>query len=139
VLRFAEANGADLDAVKRGRGLPTTEAWVAFLTRCAQESWIAGVAATNIGTESQSPLLYGTVLPALRERYGFDEHVIEHFWLHTEADVEHGGRAFDILERHCTTEELRQTAIHYARESARMRWFYFDGIYLHYELGYKLR
>ena len=29
-------------------------------------------------------------------------------------------------------------AIHYARECARMRWFYFDGIYLHYELGYGL-
>lgn len=139
VLRFAEANGADLDAVKAGRGLPTTESWVAFLTRAAQESWIAGMAATNIGTESQSPLLYSTVLPALREQYRFDEHVIEHFWLHCEADVEHGGRAFEALERHCTTEALRQEAIHWARESAKMRWFYFDGIYLHYELGYKLR
>jgi hypothetical protein len=47
--------------------------------------------------------------------------------------------AFELLERHCTTEETRQKAIHWARESARMRWFYFDGIYLHYELGYKLR
>ena len=35
--------------------------------------------------------------------------------------------------------ELQEKAIHWARESARMRWFYFDGIYLHYELGYKLR
>ena len=140
VLRFAEANGADVEAVKRGRGLPTTEAWVAFLTRTARDvGWLAGVAATNIGTESQSPLLYSTVLPALREKYQFDEHTIEHFWLHCEADVEHGGRAFEILERFCTTEEQRQMAIHYARESAKMRWFYFDGIYLHYELGYKLR
>src|SRR5712691_3786451 len=77
VLRFAAANGADVEAVKRGRGLPTTEAWVAFLTRTArEESWIAGVAATTIGTESQSPLLYGTVLPALRDKYQFDEHAI---------------------------------------------------------------
>ena len=60
VLRFAEANGANVEEVKRGRGLPTTE-------------------------------------------------------------------------------DTRQQAIHWARESARMRWFYFDGIYLHYELGYKLR
>jgi len=140
VLRFAEANGADVEAVKRGRGLPTTEAWVAFLTRVAkEESWIAGVAATTIGTESQSPLMYGSVLPALREKYRFDEHTIEHFWLHCEADEDHGGRGFEILERYCTTRELREMAVHYARESARMRWFYFDGIYLHYELGYSLR
>ena len=101
VLRFAAANGADVEAVQRGRGLPTTESWVAFLTRAAKEhGWIAGVAATNIGTESQSPLLYSTVLPALREKYGFDEHTIEHFWLHTEADTEHGGRAFEIGRAH---------------------------------------
>jgi pyrroloquinoline-quinone synthase len=140
VLRFAEANGADLESVQCGRGLPTTEAWVAFLTRVAkEEGWIAGVAASLIGTESQSPLLYGTVLPALREKYQFDEHTIEHFWLHCEADEEHGGRGFELLERHCTTEALRREAIHWARESAKMRWFYFDGIYLHYELDYRLR
>ena len=40
VLRFAEANGADLEEVKRGRGLPTTEAWVAFQVRVARdEHW----------------------------------------------------------------------------------------------------
>jgi pyrroloquinoline-quinone synthase len=75
----------------------------------------------------------------LRNIYRFKEVDIEHFWLHVDADIEHGGRAFDLLERHCTTPELREMAIHYARESAKMRWFYFDGIYLHYEMGYKLR
>jgi hypothetical protein len=43
-----------------------------------------------------------------------------------------------VLERHCTTRELHECAIHFARESARMHWPYFDGIDLHYELGYKL-
>ena len=36
VLRFAEANGADLAAVKAGRGLPTTRSWVAFLKNVAK-------------------------------------------------------------------------------------------------------
>jgi pyrroloquinoline quinone (PQQ) biosynthesis protein C len=140
VLRFAKANGANIDEVKAGRGLPTTQAWANWLNHVAKEqSWIAAVAALRIGTESQSPLLYGRVLPALRQLYKFPEQDIEHFWLHADADTEHGGRAFEILERHCATRELQELAIHYARESARMRWFYFDGIYLHYELGYKLR
>ena len=139
VLRFAQANGADIEAVKEGRGLPTTEAWTNWLIRAAKEQpWIKGVAALRIGTESQSPLLYGRMLPALRNIYRFKEEDIEHFWLHVGADTEHGGRAFDLLERHCTTPELQEMAIHYARESAKMRWFYFDGIYLHYETGYKL-
>lgn len=140
ILRFAAANGADIEEVKKGRGLPTTEAWVAWFNRvCKEESFIASVAATNIGTESQSPLLYGKVLPALRQTYRFKDEDIEHFWLHEEADKEHGGRGFGILDRYCTTPELQEMAVHYARESAKMRWFFFDGIYLHYEMGYKLR
>lgn len=139
VLRFAEANGADLDAVRKGRGLPTTRAWVAWLKRVArEESWYAAVAALRIGTESQSPRLYGTVLPALREIYAYPEPAIEHFTLHAEVDVEHGDRGFEALERHCTTRAMKEEAIHWARESAVMRWFYFDGIYLHYEKGYAL-
>jgi pyrroloquinoline-quinone synthase len=140
ILRFAAANGANIDAVKRGRGLPTTEAWVAWYNRvCKDESFIASIAATNVGTESQSPMLYSKMLPALRNVYRFDEKVIEHFSLHAVADVEHGGKGFDILDRYCTTPELQQMAIRYARESARMRWFFFDGIYLHYEMGYNLQ
>ena len=123
VLRFAAANGADLQEVKAGRGLPTTEAWANWLNQVAkEESWIAGLAAIRIGTESQSPMLYSKVLPALRDVYKFPEDEIEHFWLHAEVDVEHGGRAFDLLELHCTTRKLQEMAIHYARESARMRW-----------------
>jgi len=139
ILRFAAANGANVDEVRRGRGLPTTEAWVAWFNRaCKEESFVASIAATNIGTESQSPMLYSKLLPALREIYRFDEKDIEHFWLHSVADVEHGGKGFDILDRYATTPELQQLAIRYARESARMRWLFFDGIYIHYEMGYKL-
>lgn len=139
VLRFAAANGADLAEVKAGRGLPTTEAWVLWQNYVSKEmSWVAAVA-TLLGTESQSPMLYGKVLPALREVYKYPEDAIEHFWLHSEVDVEHGDRSFEALERHCTTRELQEEAIHYARESARRRWLYFDGIYLHYELGYYLQ
>lgn len=140
VLRFAAANGADLDEVRAGRGLPTTEAWADWLVNVARhEHWIASLAANRIGTESQSPMLYSKVLPALRETYKFAEPDIEHFWLHSEVDVDHGDRGFELLERHCTTPELREMAVHFARESAKMRWFYFDGIHLHYELGYALR
>ena len=139
MLRFAKANGADLAEVKGGDGLPTTRSWASWLIRVAkEESWIAALAALRIGTESQSPMLYGKVLPALREIYKFPEADIEHFWLHVDADTEHGGRGFGLLEKYCTTRELQEMAIHWARQSARMRWFHFDGIYLHYELGYNL-
>ncbi len=140
ILRFAEVNGADLDAVRKSPGLPTTRAWANWLVEVGKEQpWYCGIAATRVGTESQSPMLYSKVLPALREIYQYDEDQIEHFWLHSEVDIEHGDRGFTALERHCTTRALQDEAIHFARESARMRWFYFDGIYLHYEQGYELQ
>jgi len=139
VLRFARTNGADIDKIKKGRGLPSTESWVRFLLDAAKsDPWIIGVAALTIGTESQSPMLYSRLLPALRKIYKYPERDIEHFWLHVDADNIHGGRAFKALERHCTSKALKELALHWAYESARMRWFYFDGIYQHYELGYNL-
>ena len=97
ILRFCTANGGEAEAAKRGRGLPTTEAWATWFNRvCRDESFICSVAATNIGTESQSPMLYSKVLPALRDVYRFDEADIEHFWLHADVDTEHGGRGFEI-------------------------------------------
>lgn len=140
VLRFAEANGADPAAVRAGEGLPTTRSWAAWLKQVARdEPWYCGIAAIRVGTESQSPRLYSRVLPSLRENYGYDEEAIKHFWLHSEVDIEHGDRGFALLDRHCTTPEMQAAAIRFARESARMRWFYFDGIYLHYEMGYALQ
>ncbi|MEE2997083.1 MAG: iron-containing redox enzyme family protein [Pseudomonadota bacterium] len=140
VLQFAEANGADIDAVRTSEGLPTTRSWADWLKKIAkEEDWYCGIAAIRIGTESQSPRLYSRVLPSLREIYKYDEDAIKHFWLHSEVDIEHSNRGFELLERHCKTPAMKEMAIHFARESARMRWFYFDGIYLHYEQGYALQ
>ena len=118
-------------------GLLILAAWLKQVAR--DEPWYCGIAAIRIGTESQSPRLYSRVLPSLRENYKYDEEAIKHFWLHSEVDIEHSNRGFEILDRHCTTPEMKEAAIHFARESARMRWFYFDGIYLHYEQGYQLQ
>ena len=139
MLRFARVNGANLDKVRAGHGLPTTRAWVAWVDWVAMnQSWYAAIAATKVASESQSPRLYSKLLPALRKKYKFKELDIEHFWLHSEVDVAHGGDAFRLLEKHCTTRAMKEEAIHWAREGARMRWFHFDGIYLHYEMGYSL-
>ncbi|MEE8332497.1 MAG: iron-containing redox enzyme family protein [Alphaproteobacteria bacterium] len=139
IQRFALVNGADLDEVRKSPGLPTTRAWADWLVKVGKEQpWWCGIAASRVGTESQSPMLYNKVLPALRDIYKFKEDEIEHFWLHSEVDVEHGERGYQALLRHCTTREMQDMAVHYARASAYMRWFYFDGIYLHYEQGYDL-
>ena len=82
---------------------------------------------------------YSKLLPALRDTYQFKEDEIEHFWLHSEVDIEHGGIAYDLITKHCKSREQQDLCVHFVRESAKMRWFHFDGIYLHYEKGYELQ
>ena len=107
--------------------------WLLKLAK--EEPWYACFAAMHVGSEFQFAGTMGSVLKALREKYEFTEHEIEHFWVHAEADVEHGGSAMDALERHMTTKELRDAAVRYIAESSRRTWFYNDCIYLHYEQG----
>ena len=140
LLRFNEACGTDRKVLMAGRGLPTTESWLNWeLDVTRYQSWIAAVSGVHISSEAQEPTLINKILPALRETYKFNEHELEFWWLHGEADIEHGGRAFKALERHCKTRAQKDLAIHYAREGARMKWLFWDGINLHYEMGYKLQ
>ena len=135
-LRFIEACGGDAKAVESGRGLPSTELWTEWLWSLAKDKpWQAAVAAIHVGSEFQSPGTFNAILPALREKYKFSEHEIEHFWLHAEVDIEHSGSAFDVLEKHCPTQELKDMAGHYVLESIRRRWFFMDCVYLHYDKG----
>jgi pyrroloquinoline-quinone synthase len=139
LLRFGAAVGLDPEQVKRSKPLPTTQAlldWVYIMNR--QRSAVEAIAGLNIGLESQPPQLYGDIVPALKEKYGCTDEQIAYFPVHVEADTEHGGRAYALVEKYARTEELRQRAVLAAREGAEKRWFYIDGIYIHYVLGYKL-
>jgi pyrroloquinoline-quinone synthase len=139
LLRFGEAMGLDPEAVKRSKPLPSTQAlldWAYIITR--QRAIMEAIAGLNIGLESQPPLVYSMIVPALKEHYGCTDAQIAYFPVHVEADTTHGGRAFNIVAKYARTEEQRRRAILAAREGAEKRWLYIDGIYVHYVLGYKL-
>jgi len=140
LLRFGEAMGLDIDAVKRSKPLPTTQAlldWIYILTR--QRSMVEAIAGLNIGLESQPPTLYRDIVPVLREKYGCTDAQIAYFPAHVDADTEHGARAFALVEKYAWSPEMQKRAILAAREGAEKRWFYIDGIYIHYVLGHPLK
>ena len=140
ILRFARACGVTEEQLRAGRGLPTTEAWLNWeLAAARNQNWIASVAAIHIASEAQEPILFNKFLPALREKYKFSEYDLEFWWIHAEADIQHGGRAIDILAKYCKTRHEQETAIYWAGEGARMKWLFWDGIFLHYENGYQLQ
>ncbi len=101
-------------------------------------SMVEVVAGAQIGLEAQPPQLYGDIVPALKEKYGCTDAQIAYFSVHVDADTEHGGRAYDLVEKYARSAEQRRRAVRAAREGAEKRWLYIDGICIHYVLGYKL-
>jgi pyrroloquinoline-quinone synthase len=139
LLRFGEAMGLDREQVQQSKPLPTTQAlldWYFVLTR--HRSMVEVVSGAQIGIESQPPTIFHQLAQPLKEHYGCTDEQIAFFPTHVEADTQHGGRAYDLVEKYARTPEQRARAVLAAREGAEKRWLYVDGIYIHYQLGYPL-
>jgi pyrroloquinoline-quinone synthase len=75
------------------------------------------------------PGIYKRNLPPLKTHYGFSDRDVEFFAIHIVADEVHGERGYQIVERHCTTEAMREEALDRVRQAAEMRWQYMSGLH----------
>lgn len=112
--------------------LPGTEAlqnwgW-RLVHRCP---WQAALAGMFIGLESQFLDICKKIIPALHRHYGYrpGAREIRFFEEHIGADEIHGAKGFAIVEKYCTTAELKQQALKAVEEAASKRWRYMNGIY----------
>jgi pyrroloquinoline-quinone synthase len=58
--------------------------------------------------------------------------------VHIEADEVHGERGYEIVERACTTPDMRERAVDAVRQATEMRWQYMTGLYRAYVLKEEL-
>lgn len=138
LLDFARACGLDPEQVQQWDPLPTTKALRDWMTLLAEKrTWQEAVAGINIGMESQLPDIIALIWPSLQERYGFTDPEVRFFRIHHTADMKHGGVAIDMVVRH-TPPELQPAVLQAVWEGTEKRWFYFDGVYVRYVLGYRL-
>jgi pyrroloquinoline-quinone synthase len=136
LLRFGEACGLDRSDIVSSRPLPTTDAlrdWLSLVTR--EESFVVATAALQCGMEAQGPGLFAAMLDGIRTHFDFTDDDIYFFTVHCEADVEHGDRAYEIVEKYADTEEKVRLAVNAVRSGAEKGWFYFDGLYVQHVLG----
>ena len=71
----------------------------------------------------------GRNLPPLKTHYEFNDREVEFFAIHIEADEVHGERGYQIVERHCVTDAMKDEALDQVRQAAEMRWQYMSGLY----------
>ncbi len=138
LVRFAEACGLTRNQVETTRQLSTTRALTAWGYQMSHRPFYEAAAGLLVGLESQVPGIYQRNLPPLRELYGFNDREVEFFAIHIEADQVHGDRGYEIVERACTTPEMRARAADAVREATEMRWQYMTGLYRAYVLKEEL-
>ncbi len=139
LLRFARACGVDPEEIRASKPLPTTWGLKDWLTVIStRRTWLESSAGMHIGMESQLPTIVEKILPALREKYHFTEDDIRFFTLHHAADVEHGGRMYDMVGKYANTPELQEGVRQAVREGTQKRWLYHDGVYIKHVLGYPI-
>jgi pyrroloquinoline-quinone synthase len=129
LIRFGEACGVSRAEVEGTRQLPSTRALTAWCYEMSRKPFHVAAAGLLVGLESQVPGIYKRNLPPLRTHYGFNDHEVEFFAIHIEADEVHGERGYQIVERHSPTSEKQAEAAEAVREATEMRWQYMTGLH----------
>src|SRR5207249_1406060 len=83
------ACGVSRQEVETARQLPTTRALTAWCFETSRQPFHVAAAGLLVGLESQVPGIYKRNLPPLKSKYGFNEHEVEFFAIHIEADHVH--------------------------------------------------
>ena len=133
LLEFGETCGMPretvLNAQLNGELLPETLGLQSWCTVQSRKPFVEALSGLLIGLESQVPRIYSKTTPPLLEKYGFSEDEVTFFSIHILADVEHGEKGFEIVEKYATTDEQRATCVRIVKEATMMRRLYLDGVY----------
>jgi pyrroloquinoline-quinone synthase len=121
LLKFAEALGADLDAIKSAEqmteGRRLTD-YFEFMGLCRE--WYVPLSAIGIGLESFVPDTFTRVVAAMKKNYDMtDEQLI--FWtMHIIADQDHGDEGVEMVSAYALTAEARKDVFDCTVETSRL-------------------
>ena len=112
-----------------GELLAETLGLQSWCTVQSRKPFVEALSGLLIGLESQVPRIYSKTTPPLLEKYGFSEDEVTFFTIHIAADIEHGEKGYEIVEKYATTDEQRAACVPQRAEATMMRRLYLDGVY----------
>lgn len=128
-IRLGCALGSTRETMLNIRPLPETLAlrtyWVWVV---AHRPFMEGLAAVSIAGEAQVPGAGNAFARLLEEKYGLTHDQTAFWWVHEEADREHGGSATETVAKLAITDDEQRRvrdAIDYTLE---LLWRFFDGL-----------
>lgn len=133
-LRFAESIGIPASELERRERendfLPMTmlarAGWLDIALR--SDTILEQIASTNCCNELSNRLTGGRFFRAFRDHYKLEEHDIEFFVEHGEADTEHSNIGYELVERFAMTNEVQVKVLRALRKGLSIWWAVTDGV-----------
>ena len=132
-IRLGTALGSSRETMLNIRPLPESVAlrtWWIWVV--ANRPFIEGLAAVSIAGEAQVPGAGNEFARILEEKYGLTHEEAAFWWVHEEADKEHGGSAVEIVSKMARTDEEQKQVREVVDHTLELLWRFFDGLELAY-------
>ncbi len=132
-LRLGCALGSTRETMLNIRPLPESVAlrtWWIWVV--ANRPFAEGLAAVSIAGEAQVPGVGNEFARILEERYGLTHDETAFWWVHEEADREHGGSAVELVSKLAQTDEEQKRVRDVVDHTLELLWRFIDGLELAY-------
>ena len=127
-LRFAEAVGADRDAVQNSTPLPETLETLNTFTELSKNSTLSGIAGLA-AYEHQIPAVAQKKIEGLQKNYNItNERGLTFFRVHGTVDVQHANAWWNIIDKSATTPEQQSIAEHGVTQGRDALWNFLTGV-----------
>lgn len=132
-IRLGEALGSTRETMRNIQPLPESVALRTYWVWAASnQSFVEGVAAISIAGEAQVPGAGDVYAKLLEEKYGLSHDQTAFWWVHEEADKDHGDGAYALVAKLAQTDAEQKLVRDAVSHSLELLWRFFDGIELAY-------
>jgi pyrroloquinoline-quinone synthase len=128
-IRLGEALGSTRQRMLNIRALPESVAlrtWWIWLVD--NRPFVEGLASVSIAGEGQVPGAGDEFARILERKYGLTHEQTAFWWVHEQADREHGGGALEIVAKLACTDEDQERVRDIVRNTLELLWRFFDGL-----------
>ncbi len=139
-IRLGEALGSTRETMLHIEPLPESVAlrtWWVWMV--AHRPFVEGLASVSVAGEGQVPGAGNEFARILEEKYGLSHEQTAFWWVHEEADREHGGGALEIVSKMAQTDEEQKRVREVVRHTLELLWRFFDGLEAAYGEGREAR
>jgi pyrroloquinoline-quinone synthase len=128
-IRLGEALGSTRKRMLNIQPLPETLAlrtWWIWLVE--KGPFVEGLASVSVAGEGQLPGAANEFARILEQEYGLTHEQSAFWWVHEEADREHGNGAMEIVGKLARTDEEQQRVREVVHNTLELMWRFFDAL-----------